>query len=175
VIICGALTCVGHQLSAKWNKLAKEKKPTGCGLQAERTSQVQALQREIEEDIHSLEAAPSGADGLPSLPVGQGEDATGAAISLEAAPVNPISPTASGEMGSDEVDEESPAGHLREASSSSRAQDRMNCMHAAASVEVKKKTTKQAEIRWSANPATWTLFFECVRAVKPALLCVATS
>ena len=53
LITCGALTCVGHQLSTKWNTLAKEKKPTGCGEKAERISKVQALQREIEEDIQS--------------------------------------------------------------------------------------------------------------------------
>jgi len=53
LITCGALTCVGHQLSTKWNTLAKEKKPTGCSLESERTSQVQALQREIEEDIQA--------------------------------------------------------------------------------------------------------------------------
>jgi len=38
---------------------------------------------------------------------------------------------------------------------------------AAASNVVKKKTKKQAEVRWS-NDATWTLFIQCVKAVKPA-------
>jgi hypothetical protein len=38
---------------------------------------------------------------------------------------------------------------------------------AAASKVVKNKAKKQAEIRWT-NDATWTIFIECVKAVKPS-------
>jgi tRNA(Arg) A34 adenosine deaminase TadA len=125
----------------------------------------------------SPNASPSGADGLLMLPVDQGGDAT----------VNPISPEASGEMGSDGGDEGSPGGEggdpvgeggddqpgsLREEGSPSApgspgAEARLKRILAAASNVVKKKTKKQAEVRWS-NDATWTLFIQCVKAVKPA-------
>ena len=122
----------------------------------------------------SPNASPSGADGLLIPPVDQGGDAT----------VTRISPKASGEMGSDVTmsddeggddqsghlrgDEGSPGGEGGNVDDEGGDEDEgLTRILAAASKVVKNKAKKQAEIRWT-NDATWTIFIECVKEVKPS-------
>ena len=141
----------------------------------------------------SPNASPSGADGLLIPPVDQGGDATVTRISPKASGEMGSDVTMSDDEGGDDQsghlrgDEGSPGGEggdpvgeggdyqpgsLREEGSPSApgspgAEARLKRILAAASKVVKNKAKKQAEIRWT-NDATWTIFIECVKEVKPS-------